>query len=111
MATALDLKLKPGDKVLIAQGIWVEESPGDFLKFSEWQRRPSIIHKGYTYWRAPTAEILEVDDEGNTKIKYENGGEKSLASSFEDFSRERTRLQRLLDPIKYFLNRYTTLRV
>ena len=122
MPTALELNLQSGEEVLVARSIWIKEVPDDFLNFGNIGDGSYYTTKGLTFRRAPRAEVLEVGGVKGTKVRYldsyegeyemvREGDEKTIHSRFDGFSRERTRFQRVLDSIRYFINRYTTLRI
>ncbi len=119
MPTALELNLKPGDEVLVARSIWAEEVSDDFLNF-RFKDGSYYILKGFTFRRAPRAEVLEVDNDKGTRVRYidsyegeyeivREGDEKRIHSKFKGFSRDRTRIQRAWDNIHYFFKKYTPL--
>ena len=116
MPTALELKLKPGEKVLVAREIYVE-IPERTPIFANWTRSPYYEFRGTTFRNAPRAEILEFNKNG-IKIKYLdscNEGERRIQEGdvaiinmgFDGFSRKRNMIQKAWDTVSYFFKKYT----
>ena len=102
MATALDLGLKQGDSVLLCREIY-REAPHHPLFVEVGGARVSV---GYTFRNAIKAEIVDVDENGRTKVRYSNGGEKNIEPGFNGFSRERTKIQKVVDFFKWAYHSY-----
>ena len=106
MATALDLKLKSGEEVLVSQGIMRDVRSSGF--FYDEERAWTLTDVGHSYWKAERAEVVEVKEDGITKIKYphdEKGRERHINAKFNGFSRERGFLKRVWDFMTYAYHR------
>ncbi|RLG10908.1 hypothetical protein DRN73_06665 [Candidatus Pacearchaeota archaeon] len=116
MATALELKLKPGEEIFVARGIYTKIDRGDFLALSDFRNHVYFESRGRTFKGAPKARVLSVNG-SEIMIEYlepyesefetiQEGQRQKINNKFDGFSRKRNIFQRALDTFSYFFKRY-----